>query len=228
MNSYLRKTNLLVVLIVNSFIGFSQSSTLNFIPYDKNQKIQIKLLDKEIIATDRGFELRLSIENKTDSSFILYNFMLFRNGRKDETFFTNNSIGAGPDLFPKDKNNRWFGLELDSKLDRRMKYDLPFTRASIDSIYDKSYITIKGRETLQIKVPIKLRQGFLKKGVYSLFIVYYSGVNIPNIIDEEKILADMKKHNAIVYQGYIKSNTVKFKVIKTHPPEKLIDHLKHD
>ncbi len=227
MNKYFKFAFIQVMLNVIYFVGFSQNSKLPFIPFDQNQKIQIKLLDKEIVATDRGFELRLSIENKTDTSFILYHFKLFQTGRKDESFYTK-SGGTGSDLFPKDKNNRWFGLELDSKLDRMMKYDLPFTRATMDSIYDKSYITIKGRETLQITIPIKLRQGFLKKGIYSLFMVYYSGVNIPNVINKEKILADMKKHKAVVYQGYIKSNTVKFKVIKTHPPERLSDHLKRD
>jgi hypothetical protein len=211
-----------------SIIILGQAPKIKLMPLDKNQRLQITLLENEIVATDRGFNLKLLLSNKTDTSFILYSFKIMRNGGPDQEYFKQ---GMGTNLFPSDQLNRYIKFEMDSKLDRTLKYGLSmnYNRDTIDNVFTKSLVVIKARSTQEINIPVKLRGGFLKKGIYSLFMIYSCGVNIlPYGVKENIMRKDKQKHKALVYQGYVKSNSVKLKVVKTHPVERLEDLLKHD
>ncbi len=211
---------LLITILITGNL-FAQNLDLEIIPYDENKLIELKLLDNEVIASDKGFTLKISICNKTDGNLILYRFRIIDTGAEDEKFFMKKYFGAGSELFPKDSLTRWFKFEMDEKINR-IRFRTDITRDTIERISNESKIIVNARDTMVISLPVKLRQGFLKKGTYSLYMIYSCGVNVR----KSNILKDMEKYKAQVYQGYVKSNTIKLKVVKTHPVQRFEDYLK--
>lgn len=214
---------LLLLMLITSD-SFGQNLDLERIPYDENKLIELKLLENEVIASDKGFSLKISICNKTDANLILYRFKIIGSGVEDEKFLMKKNFSSGSELFPKDSLNRWFKLRMDGKINR-VRFLRGITRDTIEKINEESKIILKARETLEMNLPVKLRQGFLQKGTYSLYMIYSCGINIKNGSDLSAILKDLQDYNAMVYLGYIKSNTIKLKVVKTHPVQRFEDYL---
>lgn len=214
---------ILVITLSQAFNLFGQTH-VQLLPFTKSRGIQLRIQSHEVLATDKGFNLDLLIENKTDTTFILYCFKIIGNGYGGENSYKKSEITGGSELFLKNMNDSNDKLELDGKLERS-RFRSDFTGDSIKKVYDESLIVIKARENMRINIPVKLRQGFLRKGSYPLHLLYYCGVNIVNLFPDARIHSDMKKHRAFVFQGYLESNTITLKVIKTNPVQRLDDYL---
>jgi hypothetical protein len=215
-----KSLTILFITLIQAFNLFGQTH-VQLLPFTKSRGIQLRIQGHEILATDKGFNLDLLIENKTDTTFILYCFKIIGDGYGGENSYKKSKITGGSAIFLQNMNNN---LELDGKLERS-RFRSDFSSDSVKKVYDESVIVIKAREKMRINIPVKLRQGFLRKGNYPLHLLYYCGVNIVNLFPSARIHSDMKKHRAFVFQGYLESNKVTLKVTKTHPAQRLDDYL---
>jgi len=185
--------------------------------YGYEKKIQIRLLNEKVIGHESGFSFKVSITNKTDTSFILYDFTNVEAGGQSKGWYMEPNRTVGSALFIFDKNRRSVSQELsDDLLDRYEKQNKPVPFDSIENRTVRNKIIVLAKSTTECVVhiiPRKDRRGEirdrLEKGEYKMSFLYYCGWHIPNVVKKEHIEEDERKHNAMVYQGYTESNTVK-------------------
>lgn len=185
--------------------------------YGYEKKIQIRLLNEKIVYDELGFNLKVSITNKTDTTFLLYELKDVEDGWWDgRTTYMEPDNGVGSVIFILDENREQLKLKLIAEL--LDKYESHYTPVPLDSIEErfyKSWIIIPAKGTGEFIVPIipKIKasgeRDKLPKGEFTLSFLYYSGQNIINVVPKERILEEEKKYNAMMYQGYVESNTVK-------------------
>jgi hypothetical protein len=206
-------------------------------PYDSNTKLQVTILDSRITLKpgDDSFELNFTIKNNSDSSFILYNFKtLYPGGPEPEKQMTPNSAVSNTVFLSKE--SAWLILDAtfleESEFIKGLKSGkfIQMDSAELfDSLLHKSgeryrerLLVLKKRETWIGKLPVEVDKFWLlnQKAFYDtfgvrlsgeseLYLIYNCGRNISNIIDLETVRMDEKNHNAVLFQGYVKSNSIK-------------------
>lgn len=111
------------------------------------------------------------------------------------------------------KGKRWkFGI-IDPQAIEHYK---PFPLDSLKNSFIRSgerienkKILINVSDTIGFVLSANIKIGELEKGSYSAYLLYYCGKNIFNLFSEEKVRSDQQSNNAILFQGYIKSNIIK-------------------
>jgi hypothetical protein len=61
---------------------------------------------------------------------------------------------------------------------------------------------------IELRRTVGLKRFHLKKGTYSLMLIYFAGENISNLVDANQMETDRQKHSAKIYQGCARSNKV--------------------
>ena len=189
-----------------SFHIIAQETKFNLMPFDET-KIELRLTDNEITVNSIGFDLKVLIINKSDSAFILYGFKDIGCAGAGEDYYRKANITVGSELFTANKSEQSI-LDIEGERQRFLRPGNIHTWKDVVTMVDNAKIIVRARSTETIIIPIKLHSR-LERGIYQLQMLYYSGVNLVNIVDEETLIKDQKECGGLVYQGYAKSNSVK-------------------
>ncbi len=73
---------------------------------------------------------------------------------------------------------------------------------------DSAKLALGPGETIRVGLAIPLRRSKLPAGTYTVFVIYYCGRNLSNVISMEKVNAFLLKQGAKVYFGWVKSNEI--------------------
>ena len=185
--------------------------------YGYEKKIQIRLLDEKVIYHESGFDLRVSITNKTDTSFLIYGLKDVEDGWwNGRSTYMKPNITMGSAIFILNNSRKQLNLKLVNELlDKYESHYTPVPRDSIESRAYKGKIVIPAKGKVECIIPIipKIKAGgerdILPKGEYNLSFLYFCGYNIVNVLPKERIQEEEKKFKAMTYQGYVESNIVK-------------------
>src|SRR5258708_27172582 len=117
-----------------SHLAFGQK-----MPYDKDKKLQLLIIDTEI-KLENGvteFDINISITNKSDSSFLLYGFKAVESGNSTVDFWTKPKMVGGNALFSFDKNGVYHNIGVRDP-QGEIKHFQPVTLDSVANSIKKS------------------------------------------------------------------------------------------
>lgn len=203
--------------IIFSLIPFLAESQI--LAYDSNKIVQIELLQKEIELpyNCRVFKLNIKLKNNGDRKLLLYGVKRFETAYAGKDWYIGNDHSFGCALFAFNKKRELIIIKINDPIQRsyfehQEKKIYPVNMDSIVNTINKNLILLAPYQTVEETLEIPLLKGNLKRGSYDFYILYFNGKYITNIIDESVIEADEKKYNALLFQGYAKSNTIKLTV----------------
>lgn len=221
--------SLLVLVLLYSCEGQGQK-----MPYDANTKLELTILDKELFLKpgDEWLMLNISITNKSDSSFLLYDFKVIEPGSSstEELMQPYWVVMNGIFAFRDSTKLSIFSIQPlpgiglpESVIHIPNLMEIVGNRIYDEKLLLKKNETWSGKLSAFVSKKRLLKQKYYEEmegikiaGEYDLFLIYSCGVNITNVVDEEKIREDEKANDAILFQGYVRSNTVKL-TIKGNP-----------
>lgn len=199
----------MVLIVLLPIIGCCQETK-------NDKKIQLIFSESDIVigANQSQIELGISLANNTNQSFILYRFKEIEDAISDERFYTNdNDISVGNALFLIDDIGKRCKIGIVNP--RSIEHYKPFTADSLSkSLKDSrdsflnNKLLIGSNKTVNLVLSAQINTK-LKKGIYSAYLIYYSGKNIVNLVSVDRINSDQKENDAILFQGYVKSNIIK-------------------
>lgn len=181
-------------------------------------------ITKEVVSIHKGSqELRFDIilGNRTDTNFILYGFrkVLILDSSIDSIFFNDIIIngGAGSVLILLNKNGSrqeihpevCFDCGQQNKEEYRNPDYLSIAKMQAKDIYSRTKEFLKGNSYRVITLEFSLTNVELDCGEYYLYIIYYCGSDLYDIVDKKTTDRDEKKLRGKVFHGWLKSNTVK-------------------
>ena len=197
---------------------------LNFCSIKENpivkDTIGFRIVGEEVRVRDGSFEFTAELSNSSDKNFILYAFRRVHQSLSTDSLLcrTPSDEWAGNAIFIIDENGLLNDLEIEVPLheDSSMAYK-PFPDNFLEQLNAKTAAKYKqATEVLysKSKKEIKLNGKFdfypLPKGEYGMYLIYYCGDGLTDLIRPEEIKADERKYKAMELKGWIKSNTVKF------------------
>lgn len=185
-----------------------------------DNQMRLLLLEKQIVlsTTQSRISLNVALVNRTGKSFLLYGFKKIEDAITGENFYTSDDdITVGNALFIIDDKGKRIKLGIIDPLE--VEHYKPLTIDSLKTHFINSgesiqgnRILIKSIDSVNFMLSAKIRSGRLERGIYNAYLIYYCGKNIVNLVDAATIKSDEKKSGAILFQGYVKSNTIKLVV----------------
>jgi hypothetical protein len=160
-----------------------------------------------------SIELVFSVKNCSKDKLILYNLAEpVEADQFEESFYCNPNITAGITLFIYDANSEmmWPDIEYADSIAVRPQLDDWFIKLAnkARSEFHKNMRVANADHSIELKSTVGLKRFHLKKGTYSLMLIYFAGENISNLVSADQMNADQRKHNAKIYQGCARSNKV--------------------
>lgn len=178
--------------------------------FDRNEKVKMDILNEELkfLKTDSVIVLNLRIVNNHDSALLFHSFSDIEMGVPNPEFYKQPDITCGNSLFAYDSYGKFIKLRL---INFESRYISPQSQYTSDSLADnvhKTKIVVLPSKSLNVSVEIQPQRKFLKPGRYTLFLIYYSGDNIHNLINVERNKQEKLQYKATNFYGYMVSNTV--------------------
>ena len=164
-----------------------------------------------------SIELVFSVKNCSKDNLILYNLAEAVEAEEfEESNYCNPNITAGITLFIYDANSEMMlpNIEFADSIAVRPHLDEWFTKLvnKARSEFHKNMRVANADQNIELKSTVGLKRFHLKKGTYSLMLIYFAGENISNLVSADQMDADQRKHNAKIYQGCARSNKITFVV----------------
>ena len=178
-------------------------------------------ITNEVIVLDRDSSNMVSasfiISNETEADWLLYglNFRDVAHAFDFEEGYCNGDIGAGTTGFIFNENNEQVFAEISASPPDSIDYkpiDIDQVQKALDqakSRYIESKLLIKSGESLRVEKVYNLKKYELEKGIYKLFLIYHAGEYTVENVGLSNITSDENQYNAQLFQGCVKSNTVK-------------------
>lgn len=178
-------------------------------------------ITNEVIVLDRDSSSMVSvsfiISNETEADWLLYglNFRDVAHAFDFEEGYCNGDIGAGTTGFIFNENNEQVFAEISASPPDSIDYkpiDIGQVQKALDqakSRYIESKLLIKSGESLRVEKVYNLKKYELEKGIYKLFLIYHAGEYTVENVGLSNITSDENEYNAQLFQGCVKSNTVK-------------------
>lgn len=175
--------------------------------------MNLEIIKSEFIISQDDPLLKFDVRIKGDTTcnYLLYAFnSVLEESVLEEKDYCGGDVTAGNVVFITDTNyNRVYARI------SMMGYK-PVTLDTMEVVFQKERQRFReGKILLEQGVnqtyswSFDLEKFELEKGEYLLFVMYYQGNNLTNIVPLGMIQEDQEKYNALVFQGCIKSNTVK-------------------
>ena len=185
--------------------------------------LTIQITNDVIVLNEDSTMISVSlvISNETENDWLFYglNFSDVAHAFDTQEGYCDGTSGAGTTGFIFNENDDQVFAEISVSAPADIDYkpiSLDMVQAKIEEgrkKYAHSKWVVKPRESRQIEKVYDLKSYELQKGVYRLFLVYHAGNNTINNVGGLKIITeDQEEHNAQLFQGCIKSNTVKLVV----------------
>lgn len=186
---------------------------LSFSCYSQTGKVKLHITDSVIYAHNNYIEINTRLSNNQDSSFILFNYLAVSNPIALEENFHSRDVTTGLIIYIEDS----FGKTIP------MNYPLgePLPEHPAETICPGTLKDTSGNEFIDKMIILKKKSAFMNKfcfdlyysnatkGTYKLYLFYYSGDNIKNVVSKDDLQSLSKKYKASIYKGWIKSNKVK-------------------
>lgn len=203
--------NILFIILGFVFLQCSGQENLN------NKDFDLKILNEVLIPTNDRLEIDIRLINNTDTSYLLFAFKLLGEAIGDENFYIEDeNITSASDVFILDSK----GLQVfPADFTVSPPEDMDYKPTSLDTLqnslartgkaYEKGMLYLPAKSEINEELVLDFKYHDLKPGTYGLFLIYYSGKNLYNIVPEEKVREREKELTAQEFRGWIKSDTVK-------------------
>ena len=76
-------------------------------------------------------------------------------------------------------------------------------------MYSRNTQYLNGNNRKIVKLKVELGNAVVKKGIYQIYLIYYCGNDIADIISENQLKENERKHKMMTFKGWIKSNAIK-------------------
>jgi hypothetical protein len=183
----------------------------------KERDISFIIKDSKIISDGDKISMIVEIKNNTGNAYLFYAFNLLNEALEDESFYTeSDDITSGISVFILDLNgDRIFPSNFFVSPPSNIDYK-PITLDTLSNslirtarAYREGTLHLRpySSKTTQLNLSFKFHN--LESGEYKLFLLYYSGKNLYNIVAEEIVRSDERAFNAQEFRGWVKSNSVK-------------------
>lgn len=202
----------LIIGIIYLFVNTSCKSQDRV--FDRNESVKMEILNKEIkfLKSDSIILLNLKVENDLDSAMIFYNFSDIEMGGSNPEFSKQPNQTCGTDVFINNSQKEHYHVQLINYGTRLRDFPGYYNGDSLINYTHKSKIVVSPKASLNTTIQIQPKKKFLKPGRYTLFLIYYSGYNVHNVIDAERNKQEKAQHKAANFYGYMVSNTVVLEV----------------
>jgi hypothetical protein len=213
------------VLLISTLLIFCTSMS-------ETGNISYTIEDKEVrIKKDSSyFEITVELSNSSDKNFILYGFKRISDTTLSDSLLCVERPGAGNAIFITDNDGNRMPEEFTYEIHGDDYLQSPMTEDSLNSVFKKirsEYMggkeVLKSGERKRIKLKVNLKShpsiDHLTLGEYLVYFIYYAGDDLTktieespakvSLVDESVIKADQKKHKAIVFKGWVRSNQLK-------------------
>lgn len=167
-------------------------------------------------ANNPGINFSISLENRFFQDYLAYNVGIFSEGSDIDSYYCDGKGSAGNYIFLYDSNGKqqYTSISLGKSI-----YDNPVTIEDVETIYDENKkllidtrIVIKSQSSFEMTKYFNLKRFDLKPGIYDLYVIYASGKFLYDFLGVDIINTHQQEFNAQLFQGCIKSNTVKLVV----------------
>jgi len=181
--------------------------------------IGFRIMPEEVRVKNGSFELTSELSNSTSKNFILYAFR-----RVHQSLFTDSLLcsslseqWAGNAFFIVDENELLNEVEIKFSVheDDSLVYK-PFPDDFLQQLnktteleYMQSTEVLISKSKKEVKLNGKFNFYSLPKGEYGIYMIYYCGDGLTELITPAKIESDERKYKATELKGWIKSNTIK-------------------
>jgi hypothetical protein len=181
--------------------------------HDKNKKLEVSIVNSSITVDSKvaSCNLRLLFTNRTDTAFLLYGFVDFESWKGHESLFKENDVTVGLVFFIASANGKK-SLPLNSSEWKNRDNKFTYTYDNLLKDIKENNLVVPKNKSIEKTIKLEFVKERIQKGNYKMYLVYYCGKNITNLIDEKEIKNDEIINRALVYQGYAKSNTVNLNV----------------
>ena len=197
--------------------------------------IDYKILDRDIYfqKDSSSFEIDVELNNTTSENFILYGFQ-----RTMYSFLSDSSLrakpsGAGNAIFITDDEGKAMPEEFTIEMHRDDYLQNPVTEDSLYNLFRKirsEYAdgkqVLKFGEKKRVKLRVNVRSSsplqHLKPGKYLTYLIYFAEDDLTrtveegpikvSLVDEVVIKSDVKRYQATVFSGWVRSNRVRLVV----------------
>ena len=209
----------LCILLFLPLVSFCSEKRAEIIPEDS---IGVLILEKVVHVNLNGsyFEFTVILSNLSDKNFILYAFDRGFVATAEDSVFRNvlsqPERGAGNAMLILDKSGNRQRIEVDDcddceepdPVSHRSDF-LAVFRDDVRKNYLEATEVLIAKSRQEVKVKVEFREIKIAKGEYQFYMIYYCGNGIDRIIGEQTINEDEKKHKALAFRGWTKSNTIK-------------------
>ncbi len=184
---------------------------------DNEQKtLELKIVNSKIVVSKRkpNAVVTVYVRNNSVINLLMYNFMT---AEGDYLSLLDDYMGgnctSGMSFFildEKDKGITPLDMFVDDILGPPITIDtLRNVLNRISESFVRNTLLVHSHSEIKIDIELDFSDFELNKGEYKLFLLYYSGKNLYNVVPEKTVKSDEKKYNAKEFRGWIKSNTVK-------------------
>ena len=171
-------------------------------PQEK-KKPQLFVLGKSIKMKfgSNKLPIKIQLSNFSDSTFLLYGINEIEGDIPNIEWYKQSDLTCGVALFIFDDRGTFLNAGVKEE---EISWD------SIVKRYSRKVI-LKSKQiyTSELFARLGSKHHRLKRGIYSLSLIYYGGSNVYNVVPEEAIQNDTKLFSANLFQGYLVSNKVR-------------------
>lgn len=155
----------------------------------------------------------MTVENKFKDKFLMYSFKKLSEALDGDSFYCDGDISSGNSVFLYDSKGKQQYITISFN---KGIYDEPVTEEDLRRNHErikqqvvKDLIVLQPDSTTQYDQTFNLENFKLSLGEYDLYLIYYSGNLLFDMLGRSVIEEAQKRYSAQVFKGCIKSNTVK-------------------
>lgn len=171
--------------------------------------IEFRILNEKLYLKEDRILVNVEVINNTDSSFLMFSFESLHESLSKESYYANNTLNypSGLAMFIYDREGNF--LEEQELPHLPVEFDdLSEMKNKSDQAYVDRMLFLKAniREKLQLQIDLKYYRP--EPGVYTVYLIYYSGKNLYNFVPKDKVTMYEKEYEAHEFKGWLKSDTV--------------------
>lgn len=183
--------------------------------FQTDDSIYLIIKQDTLIVDKSSPEICFSIKakNKSRDRYLMYSFNKLSEALDSESFYCDGDISAGNSIFLYDSNGKQQYITISFN---KGIYDEPVAEEDLRRSHERTkqqmvndLIVLQPDSTTHHNQSFNLEKFKLSPGEYDLYLIYYSGDLLFDMLGRSAIDEAQKKHNAQLFQGCIKSNAVK-------------------
>ena len=205
----INRINTMMAFLILSFGNFN----INAKGIPNNDSIRFNI-EKDTVFLPQGSELQIqsSIFNNTGKTLIFYAFKYVDEGVGGLESYCDGDNTAGNAIIIERDGRQVFpaiGFEYIAGAKPVTKEDVIACHLSGMQKFKDTKAVVQPHSLQKFELALNLKKYRFSSGHYDLYLVYYSGKNLGNMVDIETQMADEQKYSGKVFSGYAISNKIK-------------------